>query len=106
MPVGSPAKLGQRGFLITARVKRGIFYDHSRWILLDPSYAFQCLSPPFWFEPSKWISSDGGYEMNMSLHLEEDDTLVCCVGRRDSYNIVNKYKLKDVLEFVHTGKCG
>jgi len=104
---GACVNLGSSGFLVSARFKNKHSYNHSRWILLDPSYKFQCVSPPFRFEPKEFVNEDGTfkdgeYEMNMSLHLEGDD-LVCCTSHGDRYTTVKKYKLSDVLRFIGCG---
>ena len=93
------------GFLVSARIKEGYAYKHSVWLKFDRAYKCVGISPPFRFLNDGALQSDGsfrpgGYEMNMSTHREED-LLVCCVGINDSYNLVVKYRLEDVLQFIH-----
>ncbi len=93
------------GFLVSARVKEGHNYKHSVWIKFDRAYKCVGISPPFRFEDQPECRQPdgsfraGGYEMNMSIH-REGDLLVCCVGVNDSYNIIVKYRLEDVLRFI------
>ena len=101
---GAAVRIGDE-FLVTARVKEGHNYKHSVWIKFDRAYKCVGISPPFRFEESSECRQPdgsfraGGYEMNMSTH-REGDLLVCCVGVNDSYNIIVKYRLDDVLSFI------
>lgn len=51
------------GFLISARIKSGYSYKHSVWILLDRSYKYRGVSPPFRFEPEGWLEPNGSYRV-------------------------------------------
>lgn len=103
---GAVVRIGD-DFLLSCRVKSGHSYKHSVWVLFDSQYKCKGVSPPFRFDPDGWVDSTnsnefklGGYEMNMSSHLETN-ALVCCVGINDTYNIVVKYYIEDVLKFIN-----
>jgi hypothetical protein len=100
---GAVVRVGD-DFLLSCRVKSGHSYKHSVWVLFDSQYKCKGVSPPFRFEPEGWDAGGGefkagGYEMNMSTHLESN-ALVCCVGIDDDHNIVIKYNIEDVLQFI------
>lgn len=88
-------------YLITLRVKEGHDYHHSFWIKLNENYDFIKVSKPFRFLKDSHTNEDGtfnaaGYEMCMSLHLENKNEVVVCVSVEDRDVYIQKYDLDDI----------
>ena len=87
-------------YLLTVRVKSGHDYHYSLWVKLSSDYDLIGVSKPFRFLNDEHINQDGtfkaaGYEMCMSLHLENNELIVCVsVEDRDIY--IQKYDLDDI----------
>jgi hypothetical protein len=90
------------GYLITVRIKEGYSYKHSLFINMNDEYDVVGISAPFrFYKQEDWQTGlnefkPGGYEMCMSMHIEGEQ-LVACVSIDDSFAVVHKYILTDII---------
>jgi len=90
-------------YLVAVRSKQGHSYLHSRFMLLDATYAVLGFSEPFRFLYSDEYRNDDGtyrtgpYEMCMSLWIE-GDVLYASVSINDATNYILEYSLEGIVK--------